>query len=92
MYIAKYCLNDPSGDCSDSPPGVTIIGLSPISTKKVPVYCAEDGWTVIQSRGQFGNPVDYFYRGFSSYEEGFGVPGKIVYREAVDELQYLQSM
>ncbi len=36
----------------------------------------DDGWTVIQSRGQFGNPVDYFHRNFKSYQDGFGVPGK----------------
>ncbi len=35
-----------------------------------------DGWTVIQSRGQFGNPGDYFLRGWDSYVKGFGVPGK----------------
>ena len=39
------------------------------------VYCTEDLWTVIQSRGQFGNPEDYFYREWDDYEQGFGVPG-----------------
>ena len=39
------------------------------------VYCTDDLWTVIQSRGQFGNPEDYFYRGWHEYEQGFGVPG-----------------
>ncbi len=40
------------------------------------VFCDADGWTVFQSRGQFGNPLDYFYRGWDAYEEGFGVPGR----------------
>ncbi len=43
---------------------------------KVEVACMADGWTVIQSRGQFGNPKDYFYRNWDSYVKGFGVPGK----------------
>ncbi len=41
----------------------------------VPVYCADDGWTVFQSRGQFGNPVDYFNRVWYDFEHGFGEPG-----------------
>lgn len=28
----------------------------------VKVFCEEDGSTVIQSRGQYGNPADYFAR------------------------------
>ena len=38
-------------------------------------YCAADGWTVIQSRGQFGNPQDYFHKNWDAYESGFGGPG-----------------
>ena len=38
-------------------------------------YCDSDGWTVIQSRGQFGNPQDYFVRNLDEYESGFGEPG-----------------
>ncbi|XP_077534773.1 techylectin-5A-like [Haemaphysalis longicornis] len=44
------------------------------------VYCDMDvdggGWTVIQQRGQFGNNVYYFYRNWTEYAEGFGVPAK----------------
>ena len=40
-----------------------------------PAYCTIDGWTVIQSRGQFGNPENYFDRGWNAYENGFGDPG-----------------
>ena len=39
-------------------------------------YCTDDGWTVFQSRGQFGNPADHFFRGWSSYLDGFGTPGE----------------
>ncbi len=45
------------------------------SSASVKVKCDEDGWTVIQSRGQFGNPVEYFRRSWDYYEKGFGVPG-----------------
>ncbi|KAH9377323.1 hypothetical protein HPB48_016051 [Haemaphysalis longicornis] len=34
------------------------------------------GWTVIQRRGQFGNPVYYFYRNWTEYARGFGDPAK----------------
>jgi hypothetical protein len=40
------------------------------------VYCMEDGWTVIQSRGQFENPKDYFYKPWNTYLQPFGTPGK----------------
>ena len=39
------------------------------------VECDRDGWTIIQSRGQFNNRNTYFYRRWKSYVEGFGVPG-----------------
>ncbi len=42
----------------------------------VDVECEQDGGTVIQSRGQHGNPSDYFFRGWEEYKRGFGVPGK----------------
>ena len=47
-----------------------------VTNMEFPVYCTEDGWTVIQSRGQFGNPIDYFFRGWDEYEKGFGTPGQ----------------
>ena len=45
------------------------------SEEKALAFCDQDGWTVIQSRGQFGNPVDYFFRNWTEYVAGFGVPG-----------------
>ena len=44
------------------------------------VYCDEVGYTVIQSRGQFGNPSDYFFREWNDYLEPFGAPGIQLYR------------
>ena len=41
-----------------------------------PAYCDPEGWTVIQSRGQFGNPIDYFNRNWEEYANGFGDPGE----------------
>ena len=44
--------------------------------ESVPVYCDSDGWTVIQSRGQHGNNIDYFFRKWAEYRVGFGEPGR----------------
>ena len=41
----------------------------------VSVECELDGGTVIQSRGQHGNPSEYFFRGWEEYKKGFGVAG-----------------
>ena len=41
----------------------------------VNAFCLDEGWTVFQSRGQWGNPRDYFLEDWSSYEDGFGIPG-----------------
>ena len=30
------------------------------------------GWTIIQRRGDYGNPPDYFFRNWTDYKEGFG--------------------
>ena len=40
------------------------------------VLCDSEGWTIIQSRGQFGNPEDYFFRNWENYTAGFGIAGK----------------
>lgn len=53
-----------------------IYTLEPDSHHKFDAHCLEDGWTVIQSRGQFGNPKDYFLRKWDAYVKGFGEPGK----------------
>ncbi len=68
------------GDCYElyqagyTKPDVYTIEIRTGVTAKV--KCSEWGWTVIQSRGQFGNPVDYFDRDWKTYQEGFGTPGK----------------
>ena len=42
----------------------------------VPVPCSQDGWTVIQSRGQFSDvPKDFFYKTWAEYKAGFGTIG-----------------
>ena len=38
---------------------------------------------VIQRRGQFGNPIDYFYRGLDEYVAGFGDPGELINRDII---------
>ncbi|XP_064484493.1 techylectin-5A-like [Ornithodoros turicata] len=50
------------------------------STAAVSTYCDMEsdggGWTVFQRRGQFGNPVFYFYRKWADYAHGFGNPAE----------------
>ena len=44
---------------------------------KIPkVQCLEEGWTVIQSRGPYGNPRDFFFKkNWEDYAKGFGKSG-----------------
>jgi len=55
-----------------------------IEDRSVQVGC-EDGedmngaWTVIQRRGQYRNPQDYFYRTWDQYKNGFGSVDKEVW-------------
>ena len=35
------------------------------------------GWTVLQQRGDNGNPEDFFYKYWADYEQGFGDPEKV---------------
>merc|ERR1719188_862193 len=46
----------------------------------VEVFCDMDtdggGWTVLQQRGDNGNPEDFFYRDWTDYAQGFGDPEK----------------
>ena len=61
-----------------------------IHNSAVEVHCLEQGWIVFQSRGQFGNPSDYFYKGWNDYVNGFGTPGK---KYIIDILQiYLLTL
>ena len=54
-------------------PGIYM--LRPDSENEFKAYCLEEGWTVIQSRGQFGNSKDYFLKQWDDYVKGFGEPG-----------------
>jgi Fibrinogen beta and gamma chains, C-terminal globular domain len=35
------------------------------------------GWTVLQRRGDYGSPDDFFFRNWSDYKQGFGDPNKV---------------
>ena len=66
-----------SEECNDNLDGISGGQLTiNISNSKVPVPCTPDGWTVIQSRGQFNNPKDFFYKTWSEYVAGFGTIGQ----------------
>ncbi len=53
-----------------------------INNQSVKTVCKSDGWTVIQSRGQFPSfPKDYFStKTWKEYQDGFGTPGLKYYR------------
>ena len=69
-------------DCFDayksghSLPAILTLQPDPSSTQsKFVANCLPGGWTVIQSRGQFNNPDDYFQKDWNDYVQGFGFPG-----------------
>jgi hypothetical protein len=67
-----------AADCSDSPStGTDQIKNIVINNQTVNTLCKSDGWTVIQSRGQFpAYPKDYFSnKTWKEYQVGFGTPG-----------------
>ena len=53
---------------------ITSLQAQPLYNKSIK---DDGGWTVLQSRGDFGNPEDYFFKGWDEYENGFGVPSKV---------------
>ncbi len=67
--------------------GVYAISINGI---RVEVYCDSDGYTTIQSRGDFGNPQDYFFRTWSEYLEPFGTPGEEVWL-GLDNIYYMTN-
>ena len=71
VYADCYEVHNKGGEL----PGFYIIQTGPnrVYTR---VHCLEEGWTVIQSRGPFGNSRDYFLKGWEHYLSGFGVAGK----------------
>jgi hypothetical protein len=67
-----------TADCSDYPKTDTDeVKFILINNKLVNTLCKSDGWTVIQSRGQFPSfPKDYFStKTWKEYQVGFGTPG-----------------
>ena len=56
-------------------PGIYV--LKPDEETQFEAYCLEEGWTVVQSRGQFDNPPDFFLKVWQEYVEGFGALGKL---------------
>ncbi len=55
--------------------GVFFLKMDSASGRGNPAFCDMNGWTVLQSRGPYGNPSSYFYRDWNDYAKGFGTPG-----------------
>ena len=64
-------------DCQDIKKSIVVAqDICPGGIASYAESCYEEPcWIVIQSRGQFGNPIKYFYRGWEEYANGFGEPG-----------------
>lgn len=54
-----------------------------IGDQEKEVFCdmqsSGGGWTVLQRRGDFGNPPDHFFRNWTAYREGFGEAAKEIW-------------
>ena len=85
LFKLCYLINIFVGDCeeytsrqiNDSKSGS--VQSIYIYSKQVETYCTFDGWTVIQSRGQFNNSKDFFSNKlWDDYKAGFGTPGTLL--------------
>merc|ERR1739848_329697 len=58
--------------------GSTVSGVYTLTMGEVFCDMTTDGggWTVLQQRGDNGNPEDFFYKYWADYEQGFGDPEK----------------
>ena len=54
-----------------------------IGQQEKEVFCdmqsSGGGWTVLQRRGDFGNPPDHFFRNWTAYRDGFGEAAKEIW-------------
>jgi hypothetical protein len=64
-FIARDCVDVKAVTGGSFATGVHTITPGSHATN---VQCDADGWTVIQSRGQFGNPPDFFFRDWAMYK------------------------
>ena len=79
FYTYTFILNFVAeSDCNDYP-NIDNDHVRPIviQNQEVETLCKSEGWTVIQSRGQFSSfPKDYFSKKtWVDYTAGFGTPG-----------------
>ena len=71
FYISDF-------DCSFFASTFDGVRFITINSVIVSVKCSLGGWTVIQSRGQFGYPNDFFNtQTWANYVNGFGISGKL---------------
>ena len=83
--VILYLLPSPPASCSDlvernliAESGVARIT---VAGEEISVWCDMDtlggGWTVLQRRGDFGKPKNYFLKKWDEYKEGFGDPKEV---------------
>ena len=77
----RYVLVSATTSCNDiSPTESSNVFSIKINGEPKEVYCDMrsygGGWTVIQRRGDYGNPENYFQRSWNEYKDGFGSPKK----------------
>ena len=60
-----------------------------VAGEEISVWCDMDtlggGWTVLQRRGDFGKPKNFFLKKWDDYKQGFGDP-----KEVLDEIVNIQ--
>ena len=53
-----------------------------VAGEEISVWCDMDtlggGWTVLQRRGDFGKPKNYFLKKWDDYKQGFGDPKEVL--------------
>jgi len=71
IYILKHS-SSTRGDMQDM-----TFELQSMTTIKTVVFAEGGGWTVLQRRGDYGSPDDFFLKKWVDYKGGFGDPSKV---------------
>jgi hypothetical protein len=48
------------------------------------MFAEGGGWTVLQRRGDYDSPADFFFKNWTDYKGGFGNPNKVrLYKKSI---------